>query len=223
MNKKEMLEKPFYLIARYWLGDLEGFIKIGDNEEEITKLFEEKYMSTPEHNFGVTEESYSLLKVSASEILDDEDEQSPYCEVCGHCGEIGCCGIRNFIEEHIKGKTNCKNEEFIVDDLISLCKYKDKVFEENKKLNGAIQTYDILLKANIEENEQLKAQIEEYQKALDETMSEKIDIENNWNKLKDFIVKEYYMHLPLEASTKSITILIDKMQELEGSDSNVKK
>lgn len=28
--------------------------------------------------------------------------------------------------------------------------------EENKKLNGAIQTYDILLKANVEENKQLK-------------------------------------------------------------------
>lgn len=42
---------------------------------------------------------------------------------------------------------------------------------------------------------------------------------NNWNKLKDYIVKEYYMYLPLEASTKSITILIDKMQKLEqGSD-----
>lgn len=27
---------------------------------------------------------------------------------------------------------------------------------ENKKLNGAIQTYDILLKANTEENKQLK-------------------------------------------------------------------
>lgn len=134
MNKKEMLEKPFYLIARYWLGNLEGFIKIGDNEEEITKLFEEKYMSTPEHNFGVTEESYSLLKVSASEILDDEDEQSPYCEICGHCGEIGCCGIRNFIEEHIKGKTNCKNEDWVISDLISLCEYKDKAFEENKQL-----------------------------------------------------------------------------------------
>lgn len=45
------------------------------------------------------------------------------------------------------------------------------------------------------------------------------DLEDNWNKLKDYIVKEYYMYLPLEASTNSITILIDKMKELEGSDS----
>lgn len=36
-----------------------------------------------------------------------------------------------------------------------------------------------------QDNKQLKAQIEEYQKALDEVMSEKIDIENNWNRLKE--------------------------------------
>ena len=33
--------------------------------------------------------------------------------------------------------------------------------QENKKLNGAIQTYDILLKANVEENKHLKEVIEE--------------------------------------------------------------
>lgn len=32
--------------------------------------------------------------------------------------------------------------------------------EENKKLNGAIQTYDILLKSNVEENKQLKKVID---------------------------------------------------------------
>ena len=31
--------------------------------------------------------------------------------------------------------------------------------EENKRLNGAIQTYDILLKSNVEENKQLKEKI----------------------------------------------------------------
>ena len=44
-------------------------------------------------------------------------------------------------------------------------------------------------------------------------------LKGNLNKLKEFIAKEYYMYLPLEASTKSVTILIDKIQELEqGSD-----
>ena len=72
----------------------------------------------------------------------------------------------------------------------------EQLQQENKKLNGTIQTYDILLKANVEENKKLK---------------------DNWNELKEFIVKEYYMYLPLEASAKPITILTDKMQELQGS------
>ena len=67
-------------------------------------------------------------------MSEEELEESPYCEVCGHCGEIGCCGIRNFIEEHIEGKTNCKNEEFIITDLINLCDYKDEVFEKKQQL-----------------------------------------------------------------------------------------
>lgn len=32
-------DKPFYLIAEYWLGDLKGFIKIGDDREEIEDYF----------------------------------------------------------------------------------------------------------------------------------------------------------------------------------------
>ena len=95
-------------------------------------------MSTNEHDFGVTEESYSLLKVSATELLDDIDEQSPYCEVCGTCGYLGCCGIKNFIDEHIKGKTNCKNENLIISELINLCEYKDEVFKQNKKYKEVI-------------------------------------------------------------------------------------
>lgn len=50
-------------------------------------------------------------------------------------------------------------------------------------------------------------------------LKENEQLKDNWNELKEFIVKEYYMYLPLEASTKSITILINKMQEIEqGSD-----
>lgn len=66
------LNKTFYLIAKYWLGDLQGFIKIGDDKEEITKLFEEKYMWKP-NTFGITEESHKLLEVNAKTIMTDQD------------------------------------------------------------------------------------------------------------------------------------------------------
>lgn len=58
-------------------------------------------------------------------------------------------------------------------------------------------------------------------KYIKNLQQENKQLKDNWNKLKEFIAKEYYMYLPLEASTKSITILINKMRELErGSDIN---
>lgn len=68
---EKTLKNTFYLIAKYWLGHLEGFVKIGDNKEEIVKLFEEKYMWKP-NTLGVTEESYQLLEVNAKEIMNDQ-------------------------------------------------------------------------------------------------------------------------------------------------------
>lgn len=61
----------------------------------------------------------------------------------------------------------------------------------------------------------LDYEITDFMRSLKE---ENQQLKDNWNKLKEFIAKEYYMYLPLEATTKSITILIDKMQELEKSD-----
>ena len=88
--------------------------------------------------------------------------------------------------------------------------YQNRVMllEENKKLNGAIQTYDILLKANAEENKQLK---------------------DNWNKLKEWLEKELGDRINpnkdkwLTGIYDAYRETIDKMQELEqGSDSNAK-
>ena len=68
-----------------------------------------------------------------------------------------------------------------------------------------------------QENKQLKAQIEEYQKALDETMSEKIDIQNNWNELKECL--KDVMNSSEADDKEFVGTILDIMQELEqGSD-----
>ncbi len=54
------------------------------------------------------------------------EEFDPYCEVCEGCGFIGCCGIKNFLEEHVRGKTNCKNEDMFIDEIISWINEHDK-------------------------------------------------------------------------------------------------
>ncbi len=84
----------------------------------------------------------------------------------------------------------------------------EQLQQENKKLNGAIQTYDILLKANTEENKRLK---------------------DNWNKLKEYIketkLKEFeksygkrYGKTFTQAEIIVCNMIKEKMQELEGSE-----
>lgn len=90
--------------------------------------------------------------------------------------------------------------------------------QENKKLNGTIQTYDILLKSNIEENKQLKIQIsareEEYKK-----------LEDNWNYIKKMLKEARQEEFNINGycgtcTDVDIDFLLDKMHEIEGSDSN---
>ena len=102
--------------------------RINDAIDFIDNTKVVRYESDEVYYFKEIPEGYDLWN-----ILYEEDE-SPYCEVCGHCGEIGCCGIKNFLSEHVEGKTNCKNEDVIIREIIDLCEYKDDVFDENKKL-----------------------------------------------------------------------------------------
>ena len=116
------------------------------------------------------------------------------------------------------------------DDFIPLWEWINQLQQENKILKENAENNDkVVDKVNWEnqllkkENKQLKAQIEEYQKALDETMSEKIDIQNNWNKLKEWVNKHYDYYMNNEdyiGGRLCFTDMKDKMQELEGSDSN---
>lgn len=97
--------------------------------------------------------------------------------------------------------------------------------QENKKLNGTIQTYDILLKANAEENKQLKDNIRQMDDSVDKLQKQLIKEKDNWNKLKEWL-KEYeegtYGLGSYETGlSDGMGDVIKKMQELEqGSDSN---
>lgn len=42
----------------------------------------------------------------------------PYCETCGGCGYIGCDGVKDFLEYHVKGRTNCPHEENFIREII---------------------------------------------------------------------------------------------------------
>lgn len=61
-----------------------------------------------------------------------------------------------------------------------------KLQQENKKLNSAIQTYDILLKANTEENKRLKDNWDELKEYCKET---------KLKSLKNHMVKDMGKHL----------------------------
>lgn len=89
-----------------------------------------------------------------------------------------------------------------------------------------------------QDNAEFKKQIEVYQKVLDDTMSEKMDLEeenkqlkDNWNKLKEYIdktkIKEFeksygkrYGKTFNQAEIIVCNMILNKMQELQGSNSN---
>lgn len=55
-------------------------------------------------------------------LKEDDDLHEPYCSECGGCGFIGCCGIERFLENHVKGKTTCRNEGVFIEEIINYTK-----------------------------------------------------------------------------------------------------
>lgn len=138
------------------------------------------------------------------------NDKCKYCDYVSKCSRI--CEYNSYL---------CKVHR-------SFPKVVDKSYEqlqqENKKLNGAIQTYDILLKVNGEENKQLK---------------------DNWNKLKEYLINDINdrngtkiaefeegnrvsetispIYTLMEDKSKTMKEILNEMQKLEkGSDANVK-
>lgn len=98
------------------------------------------------------------------------------------------------------------------------------ILEENQKLNGTIQTYDILLKSNIEENKQLQERMEYLERSnnrrediIIEQRQEISDLEDNWDELKEIIKKKFVAQGGFTSYEWNdlLNELLDKMQEME--------
>lgn len=79
-----------------------------------------------------------------------------------------------------------------------------------------------------QENKQLQEELEwtigivEHNRIISEKNKEIHQLKDNWNKLKEIIRKkqDYYRYVKDNRYRKFLSELLDKMQELEGSDSN---
>lgn len=101
-----------------------------------------------------------------------------------------------------------------------------KLQQENKKLNGAVQTYDILLKSNVEENKQLKDLIDIILNFsfFKEECPLNLGFENNTNedKSQSIFYEDEWCENNCNDNYKDCWLkYFEKLQELEqGSDSN---
>lgn len=48
----------------------------------------------------------------------DDLDGDGYCETCGGCGDIYCCGVTNFLRKHVEGNTNCPHEAWFIEEII---------------------------------------------------------------------------------------------------------
>lgn len=122
------------------------------------------------------------------------------CEICG---------------KDILKDSQCINYKYYHNDcIINLIKENRQLRESNLSMQEEMaRTWKKL--DNLQEIEK------EHQKINGELREENEELKDNWDKLKEYIANEYFMFMPLNATTKSIMILLEKMQELEqGSDND---
>lgn len=65
----------------------------------------------------ITKKKKSVKKTKKVPVSNSE---SFYCPHCGGCGFIGCDGVQDFLEEHVRGKTNCRQEGLFIDQIVEL-------------------------------------------------------------------------------------------------------
>ncbi len=104
------------------------------------------------------------------------------------------------------------------------CKYCDYVSECSRKceydsiLCKIQRSFPKVIDKSYEQLKQENKHLDEVNCKLRKT-NEKIN--DNWNKLKEYIVDEYFMYLPCGENINFTTILLDKMEEMEKNYGNV--
>lgn len=97
------------------------------------------------------------------------------------------------------------------------------------KQDEKIHDLELMIGKLQQENKQLKERMEYLERSNDrrediiiEQRQEISDLEDNWDELKEIIRKkqDYYKYFKDNRYRKFLFELLDKMQELEGSDSN---
>lgn len=112
----------------------------------------------------------------------------------------------NYISKDLFPKTY--NRTMIDDDYIK------QLEQENKRLNGAIQTYDILLKSNVEANKQLKLINQEHQQINGELRQANKLLNEQYIRLyKDYEQQEQIKYLERSNNRREDTIL-EQRQEI---------
>ena len=128
-------------------------------------------------------------------------------------------------------KKRTYNNELVYGISIDSDKYIEQLQEENKKLNGAIQTYNILLKSNVEENKILK---ERYSKLEEKYFAnvpccnendcdlyrDYMKLKDNWNKLKEYVGIEWYSYDNDSIEFEVAKDILNKIQKLESENRN---
>lgn len=57
---------------------------------------------------------------------DDDLDGDGYCETCGGCGVVECCGIEHFLRSHVEGQTNCPHESDFIEGIIDWWNFTNK-------------------------------------------------------------------------------------------------
>lgn len=66
--------------------------------------------------------------------------------------------------------------------------------------------------------EKYSSEVERMQKCIDDLLQENKQLKNNWNELKDYIGAEWYSYDNESVECEVAGDILDKMQEIEGSD-----